>query len=198
MAALSECRLAGKTTSNIAKALTRTQNTTAGRSLSRKYALNRNCTVTTQPIRSLGLSTTPQHSSQLRCYHSQFHLPLPTHEYTNSQTAILSAALKHIPDHGFTKRALMLGARDMGFLDVSIQLFPRQEMDLILFWLASRRGLLRSKVENGLFEGKEQQSVDEKIKTLILERLKMNNEIIHRWQDVRFENFLKISQSSHS
>jgi len=81
----------------------------------------------------------------------------------------------------------MLGARDMGFLDVSIQLFSRQEMDLIVFWLASRRGLLRSKVENGLFEGKGQLGVDEKIKTLILERLKMNNEIIHRWQYVRLE-----------
>jgi ubiquinone biosynthesis protein COQ9 len=81
----------------------------------------------------------------------------------------------------------MLGARDMGFLDVSIQLFSRQEMDLIVFWLASRRGLLRSKVENGLFEGNEQLGVDEKIKTLVLERLKMNNEIIHRWQDVRLE-----------
>lgn len=185
MAALSDCRLAGKATSNIAKAFTSTQSTIASRSLSRKYVLNRNCTVTAQPICSRRLSTAPRLSSQLRCYHSQFHAPLPTHEYTNSQTAILSAAIKHIPDHGFTKHALMLGARDMGFLDVSIQLFSRQEMDLIVFWLASRRGLLRSKVENGLFEGKEKLGVEEKIKTLVLERLKMNNEIIHRWQDVR-------------
>jgi ubiquinone biosynthesis protein COQ9 len=188
MAALSDCRLAGKTTSNIAKAFTSTRSTIASRSLSRKYALNRNCAATAhKPICSRRLSTAPRLSSQLRFYHSQFHPPLPTHEYTNSQTAILSAALKHIPDHGFTKQALMLGARDMGFLDVSIQLFSRQEMDLIVFWLASRRGLLRSKVENGLFEGKEQLGVDEKIKTLVLERLKMNNEIIHRWQDVRLE-----------
>jgi ubiquinone biosynthesis protein COQ9 len=76
-----------------------------------------------------------------------------------------------------------MGARDMGFLDVSIQLFTRQEMDLILYWLASRRGLLRAKVQNGLFEGK-QVSVDEKIKTLVIERLRMNGPIIHRWQDV--------------
>ncbi|CRG87614.1 Ubiquinone biosynthesis protein coq9, mitochondrial [Talaromyces islandicus] len=184
MAALSECRLAGKLTRNIAKALPSTQSAIASRSLSRKYAPIGNCTAkTVQAVCRRGLSTAPRLSSQLRCYHSQFHPPLPTHEYTNSQTAILSAALKHIPDHGFTNRALMLGARDMGFLDVSIQLFPRQEMDLILFWLASRRGLLRSKVENGLFEGKEQLGVDGKVKALILERLKMNNEIIHRWQD---------------
>ncbi|KAH8701868.1 COQ9-domain-containing protein [Talaromyces proteolyticus] len=150
------------------------------------HSPSRNYTkVATRPIRSTQAPRafkSPRFSSQLRCYHSRFHAPLPTHEYTNSQTAILSAALKHVPDHGFTKQALMLGARDMGFLDVSIQLFSRQEMDLILFWLASRRGLLRSKVENGLFEGKEL-AVEEKIKSLVLERLRMNNEIIHRWQD---------------
>lgn len=122
--------------------------------------------------------------SATRTYHSRFHAPLPTHEYTNSQSTILAAALEHIPEHGFTKDALIMGARDMGFLDVSIQLFTRQEMDLVLYWLASRRGLLRAKVQNGLFEGK-QMSVDEKIKTLVIERLRMNSPIIHRWQDVR-------------
>lgn len=123
--------------------------------------------------------------SATRSYHSRFHAPLPTHEYTNSQSTILAAALEHIPDHGFTKDALIMGARDMGFLDVSIQLFTRQEMDLVLYWLASRRGLLRAKVQNGLFEGK-QMSVDEKIKSLVIERLRMNGPIIHRWQDVSF------------
>ncbi|KAL1962983.1 hypothetical protein VTN77DRAFT_8829 [Rasamsonia byssochlamydoides] len=130
-----------------------------------------------------------------RCYyHSRFHPPLPTHEYTNSQTAILTAALEHIPEHGFTKEALTLGARDVGFLDVSLQLFTRQEMDLVLFWLASRRGLLRAKVENGLFERRNdgdnanananrELSVDEKVKILVMERLRMNEKIIHKWQD---------------
>lgn len=131
--------------------------------------------------------------STARCYHSRFHPPLPTHEYTNSQTTILSAALEHIPEHGFTKEALTLGARDVGFLDVSLQLFERQEMDLVLFWLASRRGLLRAKVENGLFEkmksdkednASRELSVDEKVRILLLERLRMNEKIVHRWQDV--------------
>jgi ubiquinone biosynthesis protein COQ9 len=130
------------------------------------------------------------HSPTKRCdYHSHFHPRPPTHEYTNSQTAILTAALKHVPDHGFTKETLTLGARDMGFLDVSIQLFTRQEIDLVLFWLASRRGLLRAKVENGLFENqraKDSWTVEEKVKTLVLERLRMNEKIVHRWQDVSF------------
>lgn len=101
---------------------------------------------------------------------------------------ILSAALEHVPEHGFTLDALRLGARDAGFLDVSIQLLPRGEVDLVMFWLASRRGLLRAKVEDGLFEkiseGEKELSVEEKLKILVLERLMMNEPIINKWQDV--------------
>ncbi|KAE8356897.1 COQ9-domain-containing protein [Aspergillus coremiiformis] len=124
-----------------------------------------------------------------RSYHSEHHPDLPPHEYTNSQTTILSAALRHVPTHGFTRNALTLGARDSGFLDVSVQLFPRGEFDLVLFWLASRRGLLRASVEDGLFEKDERVmagqtlSVEEKTKLLIIKRLKMNTEIRHQWQD---------------
>ncbi|GAT22766.1 ubiquinone biosynthesis protein coq9 [Aspergillus luchuensis] len=118
-------------------------------------------TTTTTPIRTTTslLTTKPtttslrtiQHQPCLRTttpsirpYHS-IHHPSPPHEYSNSQTTILSSALRHVPTHGFTRDALTLGARDAGFLDVSVQLLPRGEFDLILFWLASRRGLLRSK-----------------------------------------------------
>lgn len=143
-------------------------------------------------------ATVSSHSSSSisRSYHSQHHPDPPPHEYSNSQTTILSAALAHVPDYGFTREALTLGARDVGFLDVSVQLFPRGEFDLILFWLASRRGLLRGKVENGLFENLSAHegqststspnglSVEEKVKILLLERLRMNAGIRHKWQDV--------------
>ncbi|RHZ44191.1 uncharacterized protein CDV56_103222 [Aspergillus thermomutatus] len=132
------------------------------------------------------LFSRPQRCIAKRSYHSQYHPELPPHEYTNSQTTILSAALNHVPKHGFTVEALTLGARDAGFLDVSVQLLPRGEFDLVLFWLASRRGLLRGKVENGLFEKIASQgkalSVEEKTKLLIMERLRMNAEIKHQWQ----------------
>ncbi|OJZ81247.1 hypothetical protein ASPFODRAFT_146082 [Aspergillus luchuensis CBS 106.47] len=127
-------------------------------------------------------TTTPS----IRPYHS-IHHPSPPHEYSNSQTTILSSALRHVPTHGFTRDALTLGARDAGFLDVSVQLLPRGEFDLILFWLASRRGLLRSKVENdALLQSQSQQgplSVDDKIKVLIMERLRMNVEVKDKLQD---------------
>lgn len=135
----------------------------------------------------------PPNQTNLRPYHSTLHPRLPDHEYTNSQSAILTAALSHIPIHGFTLEALTLGARDAGFLDVSVQLLPRAEFDLILFWLASRRGILRAKVEEGaLFtrlaaeSGRDVAgfSVEEKSKILVLERLRMNVEVKGQWQDV--------------
>ncbi|KAJ5082846.1 hypothetical protein N7532_011889 [Penicillium argentinense] len=131
-------------------------------------------------------------SASIRPYHSTLHPRLPEHEYTNSQTAILTAALHHIPAHGFTLEALTLGARDAGFLDVSVQLLPRAEFDLILFWLASRRGILRSRVEEAALFTKRAAgsgrdpaslSVEEKTKILIAERLRMNTEIKAHWQD---------------
>ncbi|KAJ5729935.1 uncharacterized protein N7483_004443 [Penicillium malachiteum] len=129
-------------------------------------------------------NTQLKQSSQKRSYHSDLHPSLPPHSYTNSQTAILEAALSHVPTHGFTNTSLTLGARDAGFLDVSVQLFPRGEFDLILFWLASRRGLLRAKVESDVdFFKTGDLDVNGKIKLLILERLKMNQSVWDQWQD---------------
>ncbi|KAJ5482881.1 hypothetical protein N7539_006327 [Penicillium diatomitis] len=136
----------------------------------------------------------------IRTYHSSLHPRPPTHEYTNSQVAILSASLAHIPTEGFTRAALTAGARDAGFLDVSVQLLPRGEFDLVLFWLASRRGLLRAKVEDGCVFGETAGtpagdrtgtgkgkgsglSVDEKVRILIMERLRMNKDVKGVWQD---------------
>lgn len=78
---------------------------------------------------------------------------------------------------------------------MSVQLLPRAEFDLILFWLASRRGLLRGRVEEGgLFEkyaaksgrGPMELGVEEKVKLLIMERIKMNVDVRGKWQDVSF------------
>ncbi|EEQ85850.1 ubiquinone biosynthesis protein coq9 [Blastomyces dermatitidis ER-3] len=130
--------------------------------------------------------------SHSRPYHSSFHPPIETlaDTYTPEQSAILSAAVNHIPEHGYTAHSLTLGARDAGYLDVSLQLFPGGgEIALITYWLGSRRGMLRQKAKSGeLFrttEGGEagRLSVEEKVLVLILERLKMNEKIIEHWQD---------------
>ncbi|KMP01768.1 Ubiquinone biosynthesis protein coq9, mitochondrial [Coccidioides immitis] len=130
----------------------------------------------------------------VRSYHSEFH-PLPdppADTYTLEQSAILSTALKHVPEYGFSTKAVIMGAREAGYLDVSLQLFPRGgEFELVLYWLASRRGLLKQKVESGEIFGQKDDAggsitpaeVDQRVRTLIMERLKMNTEIIHHWQD---------------
>ncbi|OJD23611.1 rpsU-divergently transcribed protein [Blastomyces percursus] len=131
----------------------------------------------------------PSHS---RHYHSSFHSALepPSDTYTPEQSAILSAAVSHIPEHGFTAHSLTLGARDAGYLDVSLQLFPDGgEIALITYWLGSRRGMLRQKAKRRELFGKSEGgeagglSVEEKVVVLILERLKMNEGIIEHWQD---------------
>jgi ubiquinone biosynthesis protein COQ9 len=166
-------------------------------------------TPSTLPIRHnlLHHRTTPRHQPQIRPYHSPLHPRLPDHEYNNSQTAILSASLPYIPEHGFSAEALTLGARDAGFLDVSVQLFPRAEFDLILFWLASRRGLLRAKVEEGaLFRrvadksGRDVSSfsTEEKCRILVLERLAMNADVKIQWQGVSFFSLSPLSPLSDS
>jgi ubiquinone biosynthesis protein COQ9 len=155
---------------------------------------------TISPIRP-SLFKTPRHlqPQSKRPYHSTLHPRLPDHTYNNSQIAILTASLPHIPTHGFSPETLALGARDAGFLDVSVQLFPRAEFDLILFWLASRRGLLRAKVEEGaLFRrvaddaGRDVSSfgVEEKCRILVMERLRMNVDVKEQWSGVSFKFFL--------
>ncbi|KAL1959890.1 hypothetical protein VTO42DRAFT_1035 [Malbranchea cinnamomea] len=132
----------------------------------------------------------PRPTQRQQPYHSAFS-PAPTppaDSFTPEQCAVLSAALSHVPTHGFSLQSLTLGARDAGYLDVSLQLFPRGgEAELVLYWLASRRGELRKRVEVGNLSGGEVNaeglSVQDKVRMLIVERLKMNEGIIQHWHD---------------
>lgn len=79
-----------------------------------------------------------------------------------------------------------------------MQLLPRGAFDLVLFWLASRRGLLRGRVEAGDVFGEgagaaEGLSVEEKLRVLVVERLKMNVDVKGVWQDVRLYLSLALS-----
>ncbi|KAJ5990097.1 hypothetical protein N7522_010304 [Penicillium canescens] len=110
--------------------------------------------------------------SQLRTYHSTLHPRLPDHEYTNSQTAILTAALDHVPAHGFTSTALTLGARDAGFLDPTRIVARKGRGGGLFRRIAAEKG--KDVYELG---------VEERVRGLLLERLRMNDEIRHVWQD---------------
>jgi ubiquinone biosynthesis protein COQ9 len=131
------------------------------------------------PHASRQLYISPRGTSRLlkRSYFSQFHPDPPP--YAATQQSILSAALKQVPEHGFTERALTLGARDAGYLDVSTQLFPRGVFELIIYHLVTQRLALKDNVQ---FPPDGKLGVGRKVKTLTMARLRANKDIIHHWQ----------------
>jgi ubiquinone biosynthesis protein COQ9 len=128
-------------------------------------------------------------------YHSYDHPSPPP--FPPAESAILSAALAHVPEHGFTTAALKLGARDAGYLDVSTNLLPRGVFELVNYHLVTQRLALRERVQFPTADGDPNQSNNNsrqrnngvgtggKVRTLTLARLRANEPILHRWQEVR-------------
>lgn len=121
-----------------------------------------------------------------RQYHSYQHPPPPS-PFTPAESKILSAALQHVPSHGFSTTTLSLGARDVGYLDISVNLLPRGVFDLVNYHLVTERLRLSQEVDfSELENGTKKLSVPARIRTLCVERLRANSPIIHRWQEVHF------------
>jgi ubiquinone biosynthesis protein COQ9 len=120
-----------------------------------------------------------------RLYHSYEHPP-PPGPFNAAETSILTAALPHIPSHGFTHTSLARGAKDAGYIDASTNLFPSGAFSLVHYHLYTQRmALARHKhiLEASAADGKPL-GVGAKVKALTWERLMGNKEIIHRWQEV--------------
>jgi ubiquinone biosynthesis protein COQ9 len=122
-------------------------------------------------------------------FHSYDHPSPPP--YPPAETAILSAALPHIPNHGFSDKSLVLGARDAGYLPVSVNLLPRGVFELVMFWLVSRRLGLKEALDGsdgGLRKQWEENKmgVGGRVRSLVLERLRMNERAgtVGKWQEV--------------
>lgn len=119
-------------------------------------------------------------AGQARAYHSYEHDPTPP--YTNAENAILAASIAHVPTHGFTSTALVSGARDAGYLDVSANLFSGGGLSLVKYHLVTQRLALG---KNGSpHPAEEPTSVLRNVRALTLKRLRANEPIIHRWQEV--------------
>ncbi|KAL9094380.1 MAG: hypothetical protein Q9165_003230 [Trypethelium subeluteriae] len=102
--------------------------------------------------------------------------------YPPTESAILSAALERVPDRGFTSRALSLGATDAGYLEVSANLFPRREFEIVLYHLVRERMRLGDRVQFAEEDGERvvgarRLGVGEKIQRLVMGRLRANVEI---------------------
>lgn len=114
-----------------------------------------------------------------RNYHSYEHDTPPP--FTPAENAILTAAFPHISTHGFTTAALSRGARDVGYLDASINLFPSGAFALVNYHLVSQRLALADHHSTRQQAG----GVAAHIEALAWKRLQANKPIIHRWQEVR-------------
>lgn len=116
---------------------------------------------------------------QARTYYSEHH-PEPK-PFPDAQENILSAAMSHVPTHGFSLKALAAGAKESGYLEISIQLFPRGVFDLIKYHLVTQRLALKDRVQ---FPEDSKIKVGQRVRTLTLERLRANKNIAHQWQGV--------------
>ncbi|WYZ34365.1 hypothetical protein EsH8_I_000641 [Colletotrichum jinshuiense] len=116
-----------------------------------------------------------------RAYHSYDHPDLTSSFHPHEKT-ILSAAYKHVPQHGFSRKALTLGAKDAGYLDISTSVLPDGPFSLIRYHLVTRREGLAAKSKN-IFGESSEASVSDKVERLTWERLQGNEAIVDRWQE---------------
>lgn len=113
-------------------------------------------------------------------YHSYEHGAPPP--FPAVETAILSAALAHVPTHGFTTTALCHGAGDAKYRDVSINLFPAGAFALVNYHLVTQRlALAKSRPSPD-----QAASIGAEVRRLVWKRLYANVPIIHRWQEVGY------------
>ncbi|KAL8973316.1 MAG: hypothetical protein Q9183_000009 [Haloplaca sp. 2 TL-2023] len=120
-----------------------------------------------------------------RLYHSyERDSPYP---YSSDEDAILSAAITHVPEHGFTAAALSNGARDAGYLHVSTNLFPTGAFSLVKYHLVTQRLALGKHASTNTDTAPT--SVLDNVRALTLQRLRSSQPIIHRWQEVCYRSF---------
>lgn len=124
------------------------------------------------------LATTPH-----RLYHSYEVPSAPL--YPPTETAILSAALLHVPTSGFTQTTLRQGAQDAGYREASTNLFPRGEFEIVMWHLRSQRLSLGERVQ---FPEDQKVGLTRKVRSLVLERLRGNVDtgVLPRLQEVSF------------
>lgn len=122
-----------------------------------------------------------QQQQQQHYYHSYDHPSTPPFGPVDRE--ILAAAYKHVPEHGFSLRAIGLGARDAGYPDISSGILPDGQFSLIHYHLVAQRERLADRSRE-LLEDDSLTSVGDKVAALTWERLLGNRDIIHRWQEV--------------
>ena len=118
-----------------------------------------------------------------RPYHSYDH-PATQGTFNDTESAILGAAYRHVPDMGFTQAALGRGARDAGYSDMSTTALQHGLFSLIRYHLVTRREALPRWAEEVFGTEGAETAVADRVERLTWERLLANRDVIHKWQEV--------------
>ncbi|KAJ4131893.1 Ubiquinone biosynthesis protein coq9, mitochondrial [Fusarium equiseti] len=130
---------------------------------------------------TLSASRLTQGLVSCRPFHSYDHPP-PPGPFGDAEKTILTAAYKHVPELGFSQKALGRGARDAGYLDISASVIPDGAFGLIRYHLITQREALAARSKE-LFPDSDQPGVAARVEALTWERLMGNKEILGRWQE---------------
>ena len=125
-------------------------------------------------------------TTSTRQFHSHEH-PTSSDGIGSVERSILAAAYRHVPEHGFSRRSLRLGAQDAGLLDISPSVLPDDVFSLIRFHLVHQRVALADR-SGELFGEESEKTTDAEVRkrvaSLTWARLLANKDIISKWQDV--------------
>ncbi|KAL9083079.1 MAG: hypothetical protein Q9159_006009 [Coniocarpon cinnabarinum] len=104
----------------------------------------------------------------------------------SAQTAILDAAMSHVPALGFTKDALLRGAHDAGYLPTSLALLSHGAFELVKFHLITQRTRLKDALPWHNSDASDPNSAhelqpDARLEQTLLTRLRANSPIIHQY-----------------
>lgn len=137
--------------------------------------------------------------SRSRSFHSYDHPPTDG-PFGVVEDAIVAAAYRHVPEHGFSRRALGLGARDAGFLDISPSILPEGAFGLIRYHLVTRRRDLsrQEPAVAGASQNRAAVGVADRVAQLTWARLVANEAVVHQWQQVRVERFPNLRHAGHA
>ncbi|EPY51460.1 ubiquinone biosynthesis protein Coq9 [Schizosaccharomyces cryophilus OY26] len=93
---------------------------------------------------------------------------------SGKKAQILKHALEHVPQLGFSEKAITIGGRSLGYSNLPKALFPSGPMDLISYFLLQQRYALREQKSHLTILP----STTEKVTHLIWSRLQANRDIL--------------------
>ncbi|KIH89111.1 ubiquinone biosynthesis protein mitochondrial precursor [Sporothrix brasiliensis 5110] len=109
--------------------------------------------------------------------------------FSDAENAILTAAARHIPTHGFTEHTVALGVYDAGYPAISINILPDGVFSLVRWHLMNQRTNLATRCREILGEAPPDDvvlapaEVASRAERIIWGRLLGNKDVVGRWQE---------------